>query len=145
MFGFLRKRTEAKQREAVAFQFGQKTGATMTAAVDSYLNVRLPSLTANLLDVLQQRLLTINDDSQHDPKLVAYAELKVFLENVEDFDSRVLDEVRQSQRDWFGLAAQAGSKEMLEMYARQKVEAAKLELMEQGKLMALAAVKGSEG
>ena len=85
---FKRKRT-GKQKELedaiAAHKMGQKFGGQLIAHIEAFAASRLDDVSIKLLEVFKGRLETVYDDPEHDPKTVAVVELRLFGEQIDEY------------------------------------------------------------
>src|SRR5208337_4049361 len=121
---FLKAKTKEKQKLIAAYQKGQDAGRSMAAAVDEYMDRRLPSVTAALLKVFADRLQTIFDEPEHDPKVVAAIELKIFKENTDTFQTRLKNDFYRDDHKWIEVAKLTGVLDLIDQHIDKRTEAA---------------------
>lgn len=76
------KRKEVEKAVA-AYRAGQEFGGQLFAHLDAFAARRLDEVSIKLLEVFKGRLETVYDDPEHDPKMVAEVELRLFGERIE--------------------------------------------------------------
>jgi hypothetical protein len=109
------------------------------------LTPRLAEVRQKLLDVFAQRLLTIEEHKEFSPKTVAQVELKIFLENVENFTTRMQGDVTEQVRGWSDIAKQLDLQDLFQSYVASKADNAKLEMIVSAMEMAADAVSAIPG
>jgi len=139
MFGF-GKWIDERRRQKAALKKGEEAGAAMTAAVDDYLDRRLPQVSTNLLNVFRGQLRKIYGDKQHDPKTLAYVEYRIFNENISSFQERLKQDVHDNLPAWIGITKELGLTHLLDQYIDKKARAALTELEEEAILILAEAV-----
>ncbi|WP_444921922.1 hypothetical protein ACJJID_06145 [Microbulbifer sp. CnH-101-G] len=88
------KRNKDKKNQA-AYEKGQDFGGHLVSKVDEFSSARLDQITVNLLEVFKGRLETVCEDPEHDPKLVAAAELEIFKEQIGKAQENMWSELQQ--------------------------------------------------
>jgi hypothetical protein len=126
MLGFIKrleKRRHEKQQHAAAYEMGQQAGESIIAAVDSFLVPRLSTLSNNVLDLYRDRLKTIYDEPEYQPKDVAKVELKICLDNLKEFAPKLVEETHTylSLHDWLDVIRQLEATDMVDTYIKQKI------------------------
>jgi hypothetical protein len=92
MFGFRKKRPEMTPSQKAAYDLGRNAGDSLYTAVNNFLKKRLAEVSTNLLGVLADRFGTIYSVPDHAPETVAKVEYKIFLEQLQEFESRLTEE-----------------------------------------------------
>jgi hypothetical protein len=79
MFGLFKKKVgkDGPRGPVQSYRFGGQVGDQMAAAIDEYLDRRLPIITKNVLKLFAERLDTIYCEPDFDPKTVAAIELSI--------------------------------------------------------------------
>ena len=130
---------------AEAYQDGQSAGAAMAAAVQKYLDHRLPEVSERVLAVLRGQLKNIHNEPGYRPADVARVEFKIFLENIEDFDKRLLADTEAACAGWFEVAATLDLVPLMRELALQRILDAKVALAMQGADIAGQVIIDEEG
>jgi len=126
MFEFLRKK---RNKPPAAYQIGQKAGAAMAEAVETYLNHRLAEVSEKMLALLQQRFTTIHDEPEHAPELVAKVEYQIFMGHLETLPARIHQEAHDALGKWFDIARKSGVLDELNRLIETRINEARMKLM----------------
>lgn len=137
MLGFFRERAK-KKRQAKAYEMGQQVAARIAGVVDAHFDPRLSKLSYDVLEVLRGRLKTIYDDPEHDPKKIVRIELEIFVDNLNSFVPRLMEEARSVPdiNKWTGVIEQLDVKELVDQYLKKKLDAAILAMTKEGVILA---------
>lgn len=79
-----------KEKDAI----GEKWGKYVINKAQEFADARFSQITLNLLSVLSDRLETVYDDKEIDPKITASIEMKIFIENIEGIHEKLLSELQ---------------------------------------------------
>lgn len=121
MFGFLKKRAEAKRKQEELVQAGRQAGADMIKAVDAFLDAGTAHLAGSILQVFADRLGTIHDEKSQPPEAIARVELNIFLDHMKNFEPKLREEAELHLRNWLELAAQLGVVDGINAYIDRKI------------------------
>jgi hypothetical protein len=118
------KRRQEKKQHASAYEKGQQAGSSIINAVDTFLTPRLSTLSKNVLELYRDRLTTIYDEPEHQPKEVARVELKICLDHLKEFTPKLYEETRAylSRHDWPDVILQLEATDMVDTYIKQKID-----------------------
>ena len=93
LFGWLSNKNKPTKEQQRAFELGQTAGEVigddLISRAESFMEGRFAQFFGDYIDALKQRLDTVYDDPEHDPKLLAHIELKIFCENAEEAKSQL--------------------------------------------------------
>ncbi len=116
MFGFRKRRAEKVQRQIDAYEAGKRGGEAILHAVDEYIQFRLSEIATSYLVVFGDRLKTIADEKDHEPKEVAKVELKIFIEQLLNLPEKLRAEYRERLPKWYALAKEVGFSDSVDEY-----------------------------
>ncbi len=107
------KRKQEVKENAAAYEKGKEFGKQLGRMVDEFAEGRLDQITFNLLQVFKERLETVYDDPEHDPKDVAAAELRIFEEQIGEAQKRFWSELQDHLSDYLEIVDELELGELL--------------------------------
>lgn len=111
MFNFFKRRGGKKKEIPAAYKAGGELGAELGEAVSEYLDGRLPQVNKNILEVFRRLLSEIydhDDETQMAPQQIAFHQWTIFLENLDDYKTRVMKDAAEELSNEFDCARAAG-------------------------------------
>ena len=116
------KRKQEVKETAAAYEKGKEFGKQLARMVDEFAEGRLDQITVNLLQVFKERLETVYDDPEHDPKDVAAAELRIFEEQIGEAQKRFWSELQDHLSDYLEIVDELELGELLADLFEQATE-----------------------
>lgn len=135
MFEFFKKRREQREVRQHELEMGRRAGRSLYEAVREYLDGRLPEVSTKLLDVFRQRLATIHNEPEHPPELVAKVEWDIFQKQINEFPTRMRQEVDANLREWMSVADDLHVREMIDHYVAKRIADASSALTQESLLL----------
>ena len=107
------KRKQEVKENAAAYEKGKEFGKQLGRMVDEFAEGRLDQITVNLLQVFKERLETVYDHPEHDPRVVAAIELRLFGEKVGEAQKRFWSELQDHLSDYLEIVDELDLSEQL--------------------------------
>lgn len=99
LFDRVFKRRQERAGNKEAYKRGQEYAQYLGDRVNEFAENRLDHVTVNLLEVFKDRLETVYNDPDHDPKIVAAAELEIFKKQIAEAQKRFWSETQDHLSD----------------------------------------------
>lgn len=133
MLGWLKRKREEKRKIAEAHKLGEQMGERLGLAAKAFIEGRAEDVAGKLLEALRIRLSTVTNHPEGVSDTdIARIEYKIFLEHIEHFPEKLMQDAQIYLREPFEFAEVVGMLDEYKLQIVQQLRDIKVRLMLEG-------------